>query len=465
MPHWIPPVPVSSASQPYSFACESTKTRWPKILTGIVDELSKLNHQLSSSDKEEDKDKVKEGKELIEKMSGLIYEIKTDKPLKPLEDTGYPHDHAVYNEELARQEGKTWFTASWLFAECYLYRLLRSFFSLSTHFTSFDPFSSQKLSTWRSSSTSVVQLSSTLNELVEKGRVEDKGELRRDWRIMMETMLWGNATDLSLLTSLTHEQIQELQSVERGREYTLRDDLEKAWEHVKDSKDERFDIVLDNSGFELFTDLVLADFLITLTPFARKVVIHPKLIPWFVSDVLPHDFEILFSTLSDPLFFPSLSSSDQQELETLVTRWKGYVESGQFELSVPRSLQMGEGSGNKSVELAEFWTSPYPFSDLPLVAPELLEEFKKSKLVIFKGDLNYRKLVSDAWWEPSGSFEDALGPLGGKINLLSLRTLKADTVVGLSPGKAEELDEKEGKGTWRVNGKYAVVSFAGRENE
>lgn len=62
----------------------------------------------------------------------------------------------------------------------------------------------------------------------------------------METMLWGNATDLSLLTSLTHEQIQELQSVERGREYTLRDDLEKAWEHVKDSKDERFDIVLDN---------------------------------------------------------------------------------------------------------------------------------------------------------------------------------------------------------------------------
>lgn len=90
-----------------------------------------------------------------------------------------------------------------------------------------------------------------MNELVEKGRVEDREELHRDWKIMMETMLWGNATDLSLLTSLTHEQIQELQSVERGREFTLRDDLEPAWEYVKDLKDERIDIVLDNVRLSL----------------------------------------------------------------------------------------------------------------------------------------------------------------------------------------------------------------------
>jgi len=82
MPHWTPPVPASCASQPHSFAYESTKTRWPKILTGIVDELSKLNGQLSV---QEEKDKLKEGKELIEKLSGLIYEIKTDKPILPLE--------------------------------------------------------------------------------------------------------------------------------------------------------------------------------------------------------------------------------------------------------------------------------------------------------------------------------------------------------------------------------------------
>ncbi|GAA5931130.1 damage-control phosphatase ARMT1 family protein [Sporobolomyces koalae] len=459
MPHWIPPVPVSAASQPESFAYESTKTRWPKIITGIVDELSKINGQLSSST--EPGDKLKEGKQLIEKLSGLIYEIKTDKPLEPLQDTGYPHDQQVYNEELERNQGQTWFTASWLFAECYLYRKLRGMFATTQHWNEFDPFASQKLSTWRSSKSSVVELSKTLNELVQRGRVTDLEELHRDWKIMMETMLWGNATDLSLLTSLTHEQIQELQSVERGREFTLRDDLEPCWNHVKHLENERFDIVLDNSGFELFTDLVLADFLITLTPFCSQVVIHPKLIPWFVSDVQPHDFEILLSTLADPDFFPDLPPSDLESLETVAKRWKSYVESGKFKLSVPSELKMGQQGNDSRIQLAEFWTSPFPFCDLPQVAPELLQELQRSKLVIFKGDLNYRKLVSDAWWEPSSSFQDALGPLKGKIDLLSLRTLKADTVVGLPQGKAEELDKVDKN--WRVNGKYAVVSFSKRD--
>lgn len=56
-------------------------------MTGIVDELSKLNGELSQSGEGVDKEKLKEGKELIEKLSGLIYEIKTDKPLKPLTGT------------------------------------------------------------------------------------------------------------------------------------------------------------------------------------------------------------------------------------------------------------------------------------------------------------------------------------------------------------------------------------------
>ncbi|GAA6008339.1 hypothetical protein JCM11491_004440 [Sporobolomyces phaffii] len=464
MPHWTPPVPVSCASQPHSFAYESTKTRWPKILTGVVDELSKLNSALSRDSTAEGQAKLAEGKRVIERLSGLIYEIKTDKPLRPLADTGFPHDHAAYNAELAQlgdRQCATWFTAPWLFAECYLYRTLRGVFSETTHWTAFDPFAAQKLATWRSSAASVVELATTLNKLVARGQVDNDQELHRDWRVMMETMLWGNATDLSLLTSLTHEQIQQLQSVERGKEFLLRDDLDAAWDHVRTLRDERFDIVLDNSGFELFTDLVLADFLVTLTPFCSHVVIHPKLIPWFVSDVQPHDFEILLSTLADRAFFPDLATRDFDQLAALVERWRSYVASGKFKLSVPPSLKMGDdANGDDQVRLAEFWTSPSPFSDLPVVAPELLQELQRSKLVIFKGDLNYRKLVSDAWWDPASSFHDALGPLRGEISLLSLRTLKADTVVGLPQGKAEQLDATDPD--WRVSGKYAVVSFSPR---
>ena len=44
------------------------------------------------------------------------------------------------------------------------------------------------------------------------------------------------------------------------------------------------------------------------------------------------------------------------------------------------------------------------------------------------------------------------------MRILSLRTCKADTVVGLQPGREEEIDP-EGTSEWTRNGKYAVISF------
>jgi hypothetical protein len=55
------------------------------------------------------------------------------------------------------------------------------------------------------------------------------------------------------------------------------------------------------------------------------------------------------------------------------------------------------------------------------------------------------------------------------VNILSLRTCKADVVVGLKPGLDEKLRATEGGGgdsgarKWAWSGKWAVVSFsAGR---
>jgi hypothetical protein len=69
---------------------------------------------------------------------------------------------------------------------------------------------------------------------------------------------------------MTHEEIQHLQtSASRKPESVLRDDSTQVWQtcfethssgpdaHAGRSK--RIDFVLDNAGFELFTDLVLAD--------------------------------------------------------------------------------------------------------------------------------------------------------------------------------------------------------------
>lgn len=72
-----------------------------------------------------------------------------------------------------------------------------------------------------------------------------------------------------------------------------------------------------------------------------------------IVDRQPHDFEIMFETLSDPEFFPDLTAPEQATLKKLVTRWSEYVKQGRFELSVPKELKMGEGRGDPKVELAQ----------------------------------------------------------------------------------------------------------------
>ena len=62
----------------------------------------------------------------------------------------------------------------------------------------------------------------------------------------------------------------------------------------------------------------------------------------------------------------------------------------------------------------------------------------------------------------------AIGPLGAGsgINILTLRTCKADVVVGLKPGEDENLRAIDDGGgdsgarKWAWSGKWAVVSFS-----
>lgn len=92
--------------------------------------------------------------------------------------------------------------------------------------------------------------------------------------------VWANATDLSLLTSLSHEDIIKLQSggTESKMGNILKNDSIRVWQHVKSLDGGRLDIVFDNSGFEVFADLVLADWIVSKTPFIKTVVFHPKTI-------------------------------------------------------------------------------------------------------------------------------------------------------------------------------------------
>lgn len=67
----------------------------------------------------------------------------------------------TYNKELEKlsAEGKgTWFTAPWLYAECYLYRLLRSYFTSTKYWKDYDPFRAQKEGTFQASGTAIYSM-------------------------------------------------------------------------------------------------------------------------------------------------------------------------------------------------------------------------------------------------------------------------------------------------------------------
>jgi len=79
------------------------------------------------------------------------------------------------------------------------------------------------------------------------------------------------------------------------------------------------DIILDNAGYELFTDLCLADYLITFK-FVNIVRFHGKAIPWFVSDVTNQDFISTITYIAN--------TTESEVLKELGKRWEGYMKSG-----------------------------------------------------------------------------------------------------------------------------------------
>ncbi|KAF5352938.1 hypothetical protein D9758_007873 [Tetrapyrgos nigripes] len=467
-----PPYPPYDPTDKSGFSYETVLKRWPIILTSIVDQLHRENHDLHQSTQQETdssrkatlEKKLEESKSIIEQVSKLKYQMARDHVMEPIPEDGEPHAE-LYNSELdrlAKSAKNTWFTAPWLYAECYLYRLLRSMFIQSTHWHDYDPFAAQKKDVFRKSGNSIYGIAKMMHDLQkEKAAIKNNTEnLKVFFLEMIQMCLWGNATDLSLLTHMSVSDIERLQAFEKDAQaarqaFIMRDDQEAAWNQLQASKDGRVDFVLDNSGFELFTDLVFADFLVTCTPYVSKVVFHPKLIPWFVSDVTPPDFTQTISNLSDPAFLESSPSPDQQDhLHELAARLKQHVDNGTFSMSVPLHTPLGGGSDGKG---AAFWTTPVPYWDMEAYDRELWESLRQSSLVIFKGDLNYRKLTGDIQWPAWTPFAEALGPLAGSFPLLSLRTNKADVAVGLDKQKVAETEEKDPK--WRVNGKFALISF------
>ncbi|POS85054.1 hypothetical protein EPUL_003149 [Erysiphe pulchra] len=481
-------VPVYSTADKFSFSYTTARDRWPVILTGAIDDIHKAVSETTDELKRE------EGKRITAELAKLKYELQHDRILtfvfnssitietnqvSELADDGQL-DIAEYNRELKAIGNPTWFNCPWLFLECYLYRRIATYFAVSQYWKNFDIFAHKKTSTFHSSRSAVVKLAYRYQELISQiqnknsnSSVDHDAIEKTLFLEVCEICLWGNATDLSLLAGLSYEDIQKLQGTDANKSSKSRvliNDLNLAFIALKEAKKaekpiRQVDIVLDNAGFELFVDLILAGFLLS-TGLATNIVLHTKSIPWFVSDVVPLDFQVLLNTLADPQTFFSaptdkeetdikiselLTQKDLDALKFLFQEWNQFHSEGQIILRA-----------NK------FWTEAGSFWRLPTRAPQLFSDLKESQLVIFKGDLNYRKLTGDAKWDPTTSFITSLGPLGQEsgIDILSLRTCKSDVIVGLKYGEDESLRNTEGGGgdsgerRWAWTGKWAIMSFS-----
>lgn len=310
---------------------------------------------------------------------------------------------------------------------------LRTFFCQTKHWKSYDPFSKQKTDTFRSSRSAVLELAARYNSLsteLSKTQSSNPTENESAHRILFHEMckicLWGNATDLSLLTETSLSDLQKLQgsaAIQAAESNIIVNDIDRAFDVLYSAKtrstnttnnsntsssERRIDIVLDNAGFELYADLLLAGYLLQ-SGLATQVVLHPKDIPWFVSDVTPRDFGDLLSLVANahelyggdapsdasgnvsasdrPLASPTtaaLSADEKSVLDELAAHWmQVYAEGGIVMRPNP------------------YWTRSNGFWDVKDVAPELYEDLQSSAMVIFKGDLNYRKLTCDVRsWNP-----------------------------------------------------------------
>lgn len=101
-----------------------------------------------------------------------------------------------------------------------------------------------------------------------------------------------------------------------------------------------------------------------------------------------------------------------------------------------------------------FWTLPHSLPDMASIAPELYRELCNSALVVFKGDLNYRKLLADRTWDPTTPFKLATDGFCPAM-CCALRTNKSDVIAGLAPGQAASLQEQDPQ--WLFQGSFGVI--------
>lgn len=336
-----------------------------------------------------------------ELTSGLIRPLEEDRP-----------DVPEWNRLSQPYFGHTWLDVPWYWAEAYFYRRLLEatgyFQPGAMH--GFDPFATTKQREW------APEVAPAAVDRVLASLSEDP---REQFEQLLHASLWGNRTDLSYMVA-AHLGATSGPGDERNN--LLVDDSFMVLEHLVANEGGKVGIITDNAGTELLMDVALADFLLR-TDLASEVHMHLKPQPFYVSDAMIAD---------------------------LANGVDALIESGGQAAKLGRRTDGHVAAGQLILETHPFYCLPLFYEEMPAGLQAALGGLN---LVIVKGDANYRRLVGDRHWPPTSPFTELTAYFPAPV--VALRTFKAELVVGLAPGQAEQAAAEDPN--WLVNGKRGVI--------
>lgn len=324
--------------------------------------------------------------------------------IQPLPDGAF--DAGLWHDWGNGLYGRPWAEVPFLWAESFFYRRLleaTDYFGPGP-WRGVDPFAPFK----QAELTGEV-VSAEIAALDDAARLADD-ELGQ---VLLLSSLWGNRADLGF-------QITAGQAIEASG--LVADDSADLWELLRSTAGGTVALVADNAGSEMVADLVLIDHLLT-QGLAEEVVLHVKPLPYYVSDA---------------------TMADVTDCLRALLRSKGMARA------VGDRLREAAALGQLRVRADSFFCAPFDYTAMP---GALRQEFTSTTMTIVKGDLNYRRLIGDRWWEPTTPFAEVTRYFPGKV--AALRTLKSDAIVGLETSTLTKLNTAEPH--WRTSGAHALV--------
>ncbi len=394
--------PFFSTGDRGSFALDTIKHRKPAIIDQIIRSKCFLKRERDSLHSLKD-----------EMENGTIVDPFVESSFK----TEGVEKRAVqmWRKDLTLYTGKIWFDIPFYFAEAYLYlRILIAvgYYDPGSRNYLEDPFSHFKERELLAGGGGL-----EMGRLIVKSFdiSHDSSEV---FAKLIYNSLWGNRIDLSLF-KIAERSRGRLLSVQENS--LIIDHSQKLVELLQKAR--TVDIILDNVGQELVCDLITVWYLLT-TSHEGAVNLHAKKHPIYVSDSMIKDIENTIEVLV---------SDKNQILSKIGQDLRVFIETDRIVLYDHF-----------------FWSGSLHYPDLPAEIVDILE---RSDLVLFKGDVNYRRLLSDRRWEPGDRMKDIVDYF--PVTFATLRTMKSEAVVDISQDLLKTLNERDPE--WRVNGERGII--------